>query len=327
MSIRAILAFGFALGLAVPCLAQAPGAELPKLSNLAFGWVSMSGVDPTIDTLTSFAPNMLCLQDNGFAKGGEAATGGLVFNDLEVTYNIESAMAKVGPGQLRLVHYGFDSNDAEIPGLPGMQTSTSGDALELSYAQRFGNIAAGVSLVPQDETTITLANGGMTLAEGTVDDSLGGRAGMIAYLPHGVRLGANYSYQSDTGTMRLSPAATGAPDWITLQDDFITRCSTYGASWQATKKTQFYGAYQIITATGGNIGKRRETNEWFGMRHQLTPSLTLATNYLERSPNLMLGYRSKYGLITAAWTEKAIPAARSFLGEGYGAFISLSAAF
>lgn len=61
--------------LATSIQAQVPGPELPKLSNLTFGWVSMSGVDPTLEMLTSFAPTTMALRDAGYRTGGEAVTG------------------------------------------------------------------------------------------------------------------------------------------------------------------------------------------------------------------------------------------------------------
>ncbi|HOS42969.1 MAG TPA: hypothetical protein PK794_04690, partial [Armatimonadota bacterium] len=73
---RLLLLAAVASLLAAPSVGQlALNADTPKLSSLAFGWVSMSGVDPTLDAMASFAPTMLGIREAGYSLGGEVATG------------------------------------------------------------------------------------------------------------------------------------------------------------------------------------------------------------------------------------------------------------
>jgi hypothetical protein len=308
--------------------AQAPGPDLAKMSNLAFGWVSMSGVDPTLEMLTSFAPNTMALRDAGYRSGGEAVSGQLTFGDLEVASNFGSAMAAVGPGVLRICQYKYDSNLANIAGLPGMPARTGGEAIELSYAQHVGeHTTVGVSLVPQDSSSVNMVLGGINMVESRSETEFGARAGAVVDLPHDVKVGANYSYQRDSGTTRLNPLLTGAPDWIELRGNFITRCSTVGASKKLGEKTTVYTSYQNITATGLSEGSRSADLVWFGVTHNFTKDFAVRANYLDGGGNYSVMWRSPIGIVNLAYTQGALKNAEEILGSGDAVFAALAVAF
>lgn len=304
-----------------------PGPELAKMSNLAFGWVSMSGVDPTLEMLTSFAPATMALRDAGYRTGGEAVAGRFTFGDLSVDSTFQSAMTSLGPGVLRLCHYAYSSNTAAIYGIPGMLGQTEGDAVEISYAQHVGKATLGFSLIPKDSSSVTLSNQGMTLVESESTTDYGLRGGAILRLNDHVRLGYEYSYQEDSGKTSLSPLLTGAPVWLDSEGDFITRCSTLGLSGRIGPKTMAYASYQEILATGSTLDRRLAKQRWAGVQHNFTDNFALRANYLEGGQNYSLQYKSPYGLVNLAYTHKALMNARDILGTGDAAFASLALAF
>lgn len=332
MKYRTLLMSLLVLGLlAAPVLAQLPGPDLPKLSNLTFGWVSMSGVDPTLEMLTSFAPTSMALRDAGYHTGGEMVSGRMSFSDLDVNVNFESAMTALGPGLLRLCRYSYESNQATIKGMPAMPASTSGDSIELSYAQHVGPATIGISLVPQDSTDIAMFGGGQKMIDGTLRTDYGARAGAVIRLPHTIRLGVDYSYQKDSGTLSVNPALVnpllaGNP-WIESKDDFITRCGTIGASIKVRPKTTVYTAYQNILATGKTLGHRNADLVWGGVTQELATGLSVRANYLDGGGNYSVQWRSPIGIVNIAYTHKALMNAHDILGNGDAVFGALALAF
>ncbi|MHB9130164.1 MAG: hypothetical protein ACYDBB_03620 [Armatimonadota bacterium] len=326
------------LAVAMPTTAQMalPGPELPKLSNLAFGWVSMSGVDPTLGMLTSFAPAMIVVQDNGLHTAGEAVVGQFNFGDFNVTSNFESAITSYGPGLLRISHYGYKSNTQEIPGLglPGILVNTGGDAIEVSYAQHVGKKGTiGVSWVPQDSSRIGLQSDGLNLIRGDTSTNFGARIGGILAVSPSVKLGADFSYQEDTATIRYNPllfddgADPDPANWIAVDGDFITRCGTIGGSWQVTPRTLVYGSLQEILATGEDDYRRVATLRWFGVQQNLTKNFAVRANYLGGGGNFSVQWVTKFGIINAAYTHRALLNARDVLGVGNSAFVGYAMGF
>jgi len=316
------------LALASLAGAQAPGPDLAKLSNLAFGWVSMSGVDPTLDMLTSFAPNSMALRDAGYRSGGEMVTGQFTFSDLEVTSEFASAMASCGPGLLRICQFKYDSNLANIVGLPGMPARTNGEAIEVSYAQHVGkHTTLGFSVVPKDSSSVDMVLGGQNMVESESQVDYGARAGAVIDLPHDVKFGFDYSYQRDHGTTRLNPLLTSAPDWIELQGDFITRCSTVGFSKKLDAKTTVYTSFQNITATGLSTGSKSADLVWIGVTRNFTKNFAIRANYLDGGGNYSIMWRSPIGIVNLAYTHDALKNAEEILGSGDAAFAALAIAF
>ena len=316
--------------LMAPALAQdLPVQALPKLSNLAFGWVSMSGVDPTLEMLTSFAPASMALRDAGYHTGGEAVFGQFNYSGFQVNSDFQSAMTAVGPGLLRICHYAYNSNTAPLVGIPmpGVLANTDGEAVEVSYAQRVGTTILGLSVIPKDSSHAALTAGGHELVDGTSDTDYGVRGGAIVQLPHHLRLGADYSYQKDHSQTELSPAITGAPVPVQVDGQYLTRCATYGASMKVLPKTQVYGAYQEIIATGGALGSETAEQRWLGVQQDITPTFAVRVNYLEHGMNYSTQWRSPFGLLNIAYTHNALVNAKMIVGDGDAAFVSLAEAF
>lgn len=308
--------------------AQMPGPDLAKLSNVAFGWVSMSGADPTLDMLTSFAPTAMALRDAGYKTGGEAVTGGFQFGDLDVTSNFGSAMTSAGPGLLRICEYKYDSNLANIAGIPGMPARTDGQAVEISYSQHAGkNTTVGLSFVPQDTSTVTMVMAGQNMVESETKTDYGLRGGAVIKLPGQTKVGINYSYQHDKGKTRVNPLLTSAPDWIETKGTFNTRCATVGLSKQVTPKTLVYGAYQNIAVSGLSAGTRKSDQVRLGVMYNVTKNFAVRANYADGGQNYSIMYQSPIGIVNVAYTSKALYDAQDILGTGNAAFVSLALAF
>ncbi len=315
------------VALAVPTFAQVPGPELAKMSNLAFGWVSMSGVDPTLDAMASFAPTMLGIREAGFTTGGEVATGTFSFGDFDIDSGWESAQTNLGPGVMRAVHYGFQTNTAAVLGIPGVLVQTQGDSIELSYAQRIGTTGLGLSIVPQDSSSLHLSQGGVQVVQGKSKTDYGFRVGAVTPLKgkHQVRVGANYSYQKDGSDVSLHPALTGAAGWTTLSEKFVTRAATVGASGQLSARTTVYGSYQKIFAKGGSLDREDELI-WFGVTQKLTDTVNVRANYLDGGLNVGFTWRTPVGMFIAAYTNKALTSAKDILGDGDAIFVGVDLA-
>ncbi len=331
-----------ALLLAIPIFGQATlNADLPKMSNLAFGWVAMSGVDPSLDALASFAPTMLGLRDAGYGIGSEVATGTFSFGDFDVDSGWESGLINLGPGVFRVAHYDFRSNTAQVagialppgmpPGTPPLLAQTDGESLELSYAQRIGKTSYGISVIPADSTGITILQGGFPVATGKSKADYGYRLGFVTPVErrHDIRLGVNYSYQKDQATLTPNPLhplviATGA---VPTADTYRTQCYTVGASGKLTARTQLYGAYQKIVGKGSAMGFDRDSEQiWFGVNQSLTSILNLRVNYLQKGINVGLTCRTPVGLLIAAYTNKALVNANDVLGKGDALFVGIDIA-
>ncbi|OPZ82910.1 MAG: hypothetical protein BWY76_02534 [bacterium ADurb.Bin429] len=336
---RLLLLAAFASLLAASSFGQGLNADLPKLSSMAFGWVSMSGVDPTLDAMASFAPTMLGIREAGYFMGGEAATGTFSFSGFDIDSGWESAQTNLGPGVFRLAHYGFSSNTAEVagmalppgvpPGTPPLLLNTYGDSIEVSYAQRLGNTGVGISLVPSDSATVSIYQGGATVAAGKSKTDYGYRIGAVAPLKGApnVRVGANFSYQKDESSLTPNAAhplviATGAvPD----SGRYITRAYTIGASGNVAPRTTVYGSYQKIFGKGGSMDREAEL-VWFGVTQQLTNTVAVRANYLDGGLNVGVTCRTPVGLLIAAYTNKALTNAKDVLGDGDSLFVGIDIA-
>ena len=302
--------------------AQSPSPSLPIMSDMAFGWVSMSGVDPTLDLLTSFAPTMLCVHDAGYQTGGEYTEGVFTFGKFTVVENFQSVITDVGGGALRISHYGYTSNSAELPGIPGAKVQTNGDSIDMSYAQRFGKTTLGVTVIPQDNADIQMNASGLAIT-GTAATDIGARLGAVQQLTNKVRVGLEYSYQKDTATLQLPVPLVPTP--TTLSGHYLVRCGTAGASWQITTSTKTYVAYQRLLGTGPDF--LREGNQtWCGVSQNITKSLSVSANYFGGGQNCFISYRSKYGVFNIAYTHDALNSARDFLGHGNALFAGIDLA-
>lgn len=336
-----LLAAAFVL-LAIPTFGQALNADLPKMSNMAFGWVSMSGVDPSLDALASFAPTMLALRENGYGVGSEEATGTFSFGGFDVDSGWESGLVTLGPGVFRVAHYDFKSNTAQVagialppvvpPGTPPLLVQTEGESLELSYAQRIGRTGYGISIIPADSTYVAIQEAGFPVASGKSKTDFGYRLGFVTPIEtrHQVRLGVNYSYQKDHATLTPNPlhpliiALGGVPQ---TTDTYRTQCYTVGASGKLFPRTQLYGAYQKIIGKGSLMGFDRDSEQiWFGVNQSLTDILNLRVNYLQKGLNVGLTCRTPIGLLIAAYTNKALVNANDILGKGDALFVGIDIA-
>jgi hypothetical protein len=334
---RILLVFAVSFVLAASCFAQALDSTLPKSSNLAFGWVSMSGIDPTLDAPASFAPTMVGLREMGYGMAGEFATGTFTFGKLDVDSGWQSAQANLGPGVVRLVHYNFRSNTEQAAGValpptmpagtPPLLVHTSGDSIELSYGQRVKNTYVGVSVIPQDSTDVSVLQGGATVAEGTSKAGYGARAGFVTPVRGSLRVGANYSWQKDSARLTPNPAhplvvMTGVP---ATRGDYTTRCATAGFSGKPFARTTVYGSYQKIFANGDFMNRDAE-NIWFGVAQQLTKTVTVRANYLQKGFNAGFTVRTPIGLLIAAYTDKSLTNAKDVLGSGHALFVGIDLA-
>lgn len=334
---RRLIVLGAIVCSILPLVAQGPDpsvlTNLAKFSNLTFGWVSMSGVDPTLPMLTSFAPPMIALRDAGYHTGGEGVMGVLSFGDLDVKSNFQSAMTACGPGIVRISHYAYDSNTAGLSSLqgalPGSVVDTDGDAIELSYAQHIGRGTLGVSLVPKDSSSAQLTLGGMSMVDAKTETDWGGRVGFIAPVAKQLHLGADFSYQRDAQTGQINTMLMGAPApaYVPANGSYATRCTSIGMSWQARPSTLAYGSYQFIRATGTTMTPRDAELIWFGVQQDISKRAALRVNYLDGGLNLSMQLRTAIGIANLAYTHKALMNARDILGEGDAAFIALAFGF
>jgi hypothetical protein len=310
---------------------QLTSPQLPKLSNLAFGWVSMSGSDPTWERITSFAPTALVVRDLGYQTAVEGAVGRLTFGDLEVGGDFETAVVAVGPGLVKVSHFGFKSNRAHVAKFPaGYDAFTEGDAVEVGYAQRVGTVALGASLVPQDSTRVELTKNGLPLADGALDPGLGWRMGAVVPITSTVRMGGDYSYQADSATMHyVDPGLQMIQGSATLSSDFITRAATVGALWMPTKRLVSSVAYQNILVTGAALtnGRRNTDQVRAGVQYEFLPKLAARLTYIDGGMNYALQYTSPVGIAQVAYTHKALINADDILGEGHSLFAGLGLAW
>jgi hypothetical protein len=299
-----------------------PG-DLPKLSNLSFGWVSMSGVDPTQDMITQFAPNMVVMKDAGYKTGGEAVFGGFEFGDFHVNGNFQSAITTVGPGLLRICHYGYSSNMAEMQNVPGIPIQTTGDAIEVSYAQRIDKTVIGVTLIPIDEATVNATLPplmGSFPVNGTLKEDLGVRIGAIQEISDKWKIGTDVSYQADSSTVTVGPLPV-------IKNKYQTWTGTAGTSYKLNKRTKVYYSWQKLKVIGGNLKSASSTtkvNEFYGISQQIGDKVTVSANYLTGSPNAIVSWQSPIGIFTASYTHHALLNAKSFLGTGHSLYCGLA---
>ncbi|GEM_PF-1625942 len=304
-----------------------PG-DLPKLSNLSFGWVSMSGVDPTQDMITQFAPNMVVMKDAGYKTGGEAVFGGFEFGDFHVNGNFQSAITSVGPGLVRICHYGYSSNMAQMPNVPGIPIQTTGDAIEVSYAQRIDKTVIGVTLLPVDAATVNATipvpvGGGAFVnmpTSGTLKENFGARVGAIQEISDKWKIGTDFSYQADSSSVTI-----GA--FPATKNKYQTWVGTAGTSYKLNKRTKVYYSWQKLKAVGGNLKSASNTtkiNEFYGVSQQIGDKVTVSANYLTGSPNAIVSWQSPIGIFTASYTHHALLNAKSFLGTGHSLYCGLA---
>jgi hypothetical protein len=297
-----------------------PPVSLAKTSNLAFGWISMSGIDPTFDMFTSFAPTMLCVKDAGFTTGVEHLMGAFTFGDFQVNSNFQSVITDLGPGAIRISHYGYDSNASVLPAFgPGMTLQTSGDSIDVSYAKRIGATAVGVTLIPKDSTNVNLSVGNGITMPGESTTDYGARLGMLTPVCKTINVGADYSYQKDSSTLQVAPTTI-------LSGDYLTRCGTVGASWQATPKTLLDVASQRVLAKGTGLDETINLL-WFGVTRQLSKHLTARANYYGGGHNVSAAWRTKYGMFIVSYTDHAIESSSQSLGSGHSLFAGVDLAF
>ncbi len=295
--------------------------SLPKLTDVAFGWVSSSGVDPTLPLVNGFAPTMLSLQDAGYGTGSEIDYGAFSFDKLQVNVDAEVGLTKIGPGMLRVTRFGYMSNNAALPSFPdflkqfGAIANTDGDSYELSYAQSIGSTDLGISVIPKDVSNISIAlPGGLSLPKGTplpgggvmpVDYALpkdaelvsgnmetdyGVRIGGVQHLPFGVKLGADYSYQRDRSFLQTDPLIDMMMPGIPKESHNITRCGTVGASWQALPDTLLYVSLQDVDTTSDQGYIRKADLTWYGVQQGIGKKMLAKLNTVDHgfTKNLMV---------------------------------------
>jgi hypothetical protein len=352
MQIRPLLIALVVLGAITLSHAQiALDPSLPKLTNVTFGWVSASGVDPTLPLVNGFAPTMLALKDAGYTAGTEIDYGVFSFNDLTVNADIVSGLINIGPGTARLSRFSFASNNAPLTIMQtalnaGVETNTDGEAYELSYAQKVYKYGTqvGVSYIPRDVSTVNILLPANNIqptdtmwAHGEMRTDWGVRVGAVQPLPYNISVGANYSYQMDRSYLNLESALvthmTSGADTAGKQMEAqnITRCGTVGASWQALPNTTVYAAIQQIITSSDMGYKRKAELPWFGVQQSIgekwlaklntvdggfTKNIMVRANSLDSGMNLMGTWVTKAGALTVSYTNGAVRSAKSELGHG-----------
>ncbi len=260
---------------------------------------------------------------------------GFPYSGFHVDSNFESAIAALGPGAIRISHYGYRSNEAALAngtalGIPSSTLmQTLGDAVDVSYAQNIKKCTIGATIVPQDSGIITLRQDGVTLVSGTAHEDYGGRFGGVIHFAKNLRFGADYSYQRSDSTAIINPLlvpdATGP---VSESEHFITRASTVGASWKLLRHTMIYGSYQDILSKGGNSGDRYHAlQRWAGVQQDINPKLVVRASYLSGGQNYMATWTTPIGLVNVAYTHRALANAEYILGKGDAFFGGLAVAF
>jgi hypothetical protein len=276
-----------------------------------------------MDMMTSFAPTMMCVHDAGYQAGIEHAQGFMTFGKFTVLGNFQSAIANLGDGALRISHYGYASNTAMLPGFPNALVQTSGDAIDLSYAQRIGKTTLGITLLPQDNSSISLTSGGVTVPGSSATD-YGVRIGGMQQVTKRVRVGMDYSYQRDFASIQLPVPIVPTP--TTINGTYLIRCGTIGGSWQVAPKTHTYIAYQSLLGAGPGLD-RQANQTWCGVAQNITSTFTASANYFGGGKNIFLNWRTKYGLFNLAYTHDALSSAHDILGKGDSLFAGVDLAF
>lgn len=322
-SLLALLCGTIALATPAFCASPSPTA-LTKLGNMAFGWISTSGSETTADTLSKYAAQSIVLKDRDKKVAVEIYNGTFSFSGFDVDTNTQSVLMDAGPGVVRIARKSFGSNVHPLQGLPTLPVKLNGEAYELSYAQRFGDTSVGISIVPKDNTALHASSGSTTLIKGWARSDKGARLGVVQRLPHGVRLGVDYSYQEFDTEAVLSPAFTGAPAPITQTEKFLQRCISYGASWQANPKTTLYLTEWDILDTGSVYQKRESNVTLAGVKYAFTPNINATLNSHNGRPNVHVNWITRNGIVQFDYTDGAIPTAQDLLGHGHSLFVGLT---
>ncbi len=297
---------------------------LTKLGNMAFGWISTSGSETTADTLSKYAAQTVVLKDRGKQTAIEFYNGTFEFGGFNVDTNTQSVLVDVGPGVARIARKSFESNMHPLAGLPGLPVKLDGEAYELSYAQRFGNTAVGLSIIPKDNTALHATSGATTLIKGWTRSNTGARLGVTQRLPHGVKLGVDYSYQEFDTEATMYKAYTHGPVDITQTEKFLQRCISYGASWQCNPKTTLYLTEWDILDTGSVFQKRESNVTIAGVKYLLTPNINATVNSHDGRPNFHMNWITRNGIVQLDYSDGAIPTAQDLLGRGHSLFVGLT---
>ncbi len=326
MTRRPLIAILCGIVVLAPAAFSAPPSPtaLTKLGNMAFGWISTSGSETTADTLSKYAVQTVVLKDRGMKTAAEFYNGTFGFGGFDVDTNTQSVLMDAGPGVARLVRKSFKSNMHALAKMPGLPVRLDGEAYEISYAQRFGDTAVGLSIVPKDNTALHATNGGITLIKGWARSNMGARLGVIQRLPHGVKLGVDYSYQEFDTEAVISKAYSGAPVDITQTEKFLQRCVSYGASWQCNPKTTLYLTEWDILDTGEVFHSRESNVTIAGVKYLFTPNLNATLNSHNGRPNFHMNWITRNGIVQFDYTDGAIPTAEDLLGHGHSLFLGLT---
>jgi hypothetical protein len=317
--------------------AQNLGPDLATLSNQAFGWTAMSGGNPAVDSMSEYASNMLGVPQAGYRVGMEVFVNRFDFGDLHVVTNQDTALATIGSGTVRVSYFRYDSNTAsdvrflqQVTQVLGAPTTgvMRGEALDLSYAQPVGSYGTiiGASFIPFDTSHITLTAAPYGAISRGKTVSLGGiRMGVLQPLMHGVRLGANYSYQGSSATSTfLDPTV---PGMVTQNHRYLTRKLDLGVLWQALPRLQCFGAYSNTLTTGGTLNGFSGETETYGARYVFTPALTSQLTTTGTNHTAAVYWKTRYGMFSGAYAYRPLTSAESYLGEGQAIAGMLDLAF
>ncbi|MHB1461194.1 MAG: hypothetical protein ACYC1M_07940 [Armatimonadota bacterium] len=326
MTRRPLLATLLGIVVLAPAAFSAPPSPtaLTKLGNMAFGWISTSGNETTADTLSKYAAQTVVLKDRGKQSAAEFYNGTFGYSGFDVDTDTQSVLMTVGPGVARIARKSFKSNIHALAKLPGLPVQLDGEAYELSYAQRFGNTAVGLSIVPKDNTALHATNGATTLIKGWTRSNTGARLGVTQSLLHGVKLGVDYSYQEFDTEAVIYKAYSGAPVDITQTEQFLQRCISYGASWQCNPKTTLYLTEWDILDTGSVYQKRESNVTIAGVKYLFTPNINATVNSHNGRPNFHMNWITRNGIVQLDYTDGAIPTAEDLLGHGHSLFVGLT---
>ncbi len=313
------------LMISLPAFSAAPSpTALNKLGNMAFGWVATSGGEVTGDTCSKYASQNTVLIERGKSEAAEIYQGSFSFNGFNVDTSTQAVLVAVGPGVARISRKSFSSNMHPLEGLPTLPVKLNGEAYELSYAQRFNNTSVGVSIIPKDNTALESSVGSTPLIKSWVHSKMGGRVGVTQFLPNGVRLGLNYSYQEHDAKATLYPAFTKQSANVEQTEKFLQRCVSYGASWQCNPKTTLYFTEWDILDTGSRFKSRESNVTSVGVKYAFTPNLNATVNSHDGSPNFHLNWITRNGIVQFDFTDGAIPTAKDLLGHGQSVFLGFT---
>ena len=203
-------------------------------------------------------------------------------------------------------------------GLP-VTGALHGQALDLSYAQPVGHhgTIVGVSYIPFDSSSVALTSPQLgSITDGSAWTTGGARVGVLQSMPHGLRIGADYSYQAGAARATFL-APTLPPALVTQSARTITRNLIIGVSLQASPRVQCFGSYSNTLPTGGTLENYNGETVTGGVHYLISPALATQVTTTGKSNTASLYWKTRYGMYSATYAHNPLPSADSYLGSGH----------